>query len=273
MSAAGRVVLSISGLFIAGCVMWSGSDTPDLLGQAQQEGRESNPPSSGSSVFTQTEEPSDSLIKPTIVTIVERPWEHSVAIGQPIVPRGRDAIARELQIELKRVGCYTGALNGVWTKSTHQAMKVFSDRVNAKLPTDRPDIVLLALVLGHTDKVCGVPCPPGQSLSRTQQCTPDALLARTSRTKLTAASSRKPVHVTNAEPVTTSEVAGVSVPRGWTEHLDAAAPVEPPSSYAGVPSKRHQSRRTTKKHWQSPARHERAWASDFFRHRDRFTLY
>jgi hypothetical protein len=273
MSTAGRVVLLISGLSIAGCVMWSGTDTTDLLGQAQQEGRESNPPSSVSSAFSRTEEPSTSPINPTTVTIVERPWEHTVAIGQPIVPRGRDAIARELQMELKRVGCYAGALHGVWTKSTRQAMKNFSDRVNAKLPTDKPDIILLALVQGHPDKVCGVPCPSGQSLSRTQQCTPDALLARTSRTKLTAASSRKPIHVSNAGAVTTSAVGAVAIPGGWSEHPNDVAPVEPPSSEADIPPKRHQSRRTMKKHWQSPIRHERAWASDFFRHRDRFTLY
>jgi hypothetical protein len=206
------------------------------------------------------------------VTIVERPWEHSIPIGQPIVPRGRDAIARDLQIELKRVGCYAGGLNGVWSKSTRQAMKTFSDRVNAKLPIDNPDIILLALVQGHPDKVCGVPCPSGQSLSRTQHCTPDVLLARTSRTKLTAASSRK-LHVSNAGTVTTSVVGAVSDPRGWSEHPNDVAPVEPPSSDAGIPQKRHQPRRTMKKHWQSPVRHERAWASDFFRHRDRFTLY
>ena len=273
MGTAGRVVLLLSGLSVAGCVMGSGTGTTDLLGLAQQQGQETDPPSSGSSAFSPTEETSASLINPTTVTIVERPREHSVAIGQPIVPRGRDAIARELQLELKRVGCYAGALHGVWTKSTRQAMKTFSDRVNAKLPTDKPDIILLALVQGHPDKVCGVPCPSGQSLSRSQQCTPDALLARTSRAKLTAASSRKPVHAANVGTVTTSAVGAVSMPGGWSEHPNDVAPLEPPSSEAGIPPKRHQSRRAMKKHWQSPVRHERAWASDFFRHRERFTLY
>ena len=39
------------------------------------------------------------------------------------MPRDRDAIGRELQKELKRVGCYDGELNGAWTTSTSQAMK------------------------------------------------------------------------------------------------------------------------------------------------------
>ena len=281
MSTAGHVVLLISGLSVAGCVMSSGTDTADLLDHVQGQG--ANPPSSsssasgslasgsstlGSSVISGNEEPSQSLIETTIVTIVERPVERPVTLDQPL---DRDAIGRELQKELKRVGCYAGELNGAWTKSTRRAMKGFSDRVNAKLPIDKPDSILLALVQSYRDKVCGVPCPSGQSLSHTQQCMPDALLARASRTKLAA--GRKPTDVTHTRSVTTTAAGGVSVPPGWTEHADDLAPLEPPSSNAGIPHKRPAPRRVSKKHWQAPARHERAWASNFFRHRDRFTLY
>jgi hypothetical protein len=263
MSTAGHVVLLVSGLSVAGCVMSSGRDTSGLLDL--QGGQGSNSPSSGSSAISHNDAPSPSLIEPTIVTIVERPVERSLALGLLLNPRGRDAIGRELQKELKRVGCYAGELNGAWTKSTRQAMKVFADRVNAKLPIDKPDDILLALVVGYPNKVCGVPCPSGQSLTRTQQCIPDVLLARSGRTKLT--------HVTNARIVTTTVAGGISVPPGWTEHPDDVAPGEPPSSSAGIAHKRSAPRRVMKKHWQSPARHERAWASDFFRHRDRFSLY
>jgi hypothetical protein len=276
MSTAGHVVLLLSGLSVAGCVMSSGRDTSDLLDQVQQGGQGPNSPSSSSSPIRHDEAPSPSLIEPTIVTIVERPAERSLALGQPLNPRGRDAIGRELQKELKRVGCYAGELNGAWTKSTRQAMKVFTDRVNAKLPIDKPDDILLALVQAYPNKVCGVPCPSGQSLSHSQQCIPDVLLARSGRTKLTA--SRKPTHVTNTRTVTTTAAGGVSVPPEWTPpewtgHSDDVAPGEPPSSSADTPHKRSASRRAMKKHWQSPARHERAWASDFLRHRDRFSLY
>jgi hypothetical protein len=271
MSTAGHVVLLLSGLSVAGCVMSSGRDTSDLLDQVQQGGQGPNSPSSSSSPIRHDEAPSPSLIEATIVTIVERPVERSLALGQPLNPRGRDAIGRELQKELKRVGCYAGELNGAWTKSTRQAMKVFTDRVNAKLPIDKPDDILLALVQAYPNKVCGVPCPSGQSLSHSQQCIPDVLLARSGRTKLTA--SRKPTHVTNTRTVTTTAAGGVSVPPEWTGHSDDVAPGDPPSSSAGIPHKRSASRRAMKKHLQSPARHERAWASDFLRHRDRFGLY
>ena len=98
--------------------------------------------------------------------MTERPVKHPVVLGQPLVPRGRDAIERQLQKELRRVGCYSGELNGVWTTSTRRAMQAFTDRVNAVLPIDQPDGILLALVQGHPGKVCGAPCPVGQGLSR-----------------------------------------------------------------------------------------------------------
>lgn len=64
-------------------------------------------------------------------------------------PADRIAMIRDLQRELKRVGCYEGEIHGVWTRSTRDAMERFTDLANAKLPTHEPDIVLLSLVRGH----------------------------------------------------------------------------------------------------------------------------
>jgi hypothetical protein len=65
------------------------------------------------------------------------------------------SIAREIQKELNRVGCYDGAINGLWSARTRQAMKDFIDGVNARLPIDKPDEVLLSLVMGQSEIVCG----------------------------------------------------------------------------------------------------------------------
>jgi hypothetical protein len=237
MSASGRFILLISGVSVAVYVMWSetGTDVTVPPDQEQKEDQAPNPESSGKSALSPPEKPLFSSVKPTVVTIVERP----VALGQSIVPRSRDAIGRKLQKELKRVGCYAGELNGVWTRSTRHAMNTFVDRVNAKLSTDQPDSILLALVQGYPSKVCDLPCPSGQSLSRTQECTPDALLARSSRTKLTAGRDQRLAKVTSAWTVKTT----------------------------GAPY------RVAKKHWRPPARHEGGgWASNFFKRRDRLSL-
>jgi hypothetical protein len=93
------------------------------------------------------------------------------------------SLARELQRELRRVGCYDGEINGVWTTSTRRAMKAFTDRVNASLPLEEPDHVLLALVRNHPDSACDKPCPAGQGLSEAGRCLPISLLARAATAK------------------------------------------------------------------------------------------
>ena len=94
------------------------------------------------------------------------------------VPGDRASLVRELQRELKRVGCYSGDVNGVWTTSSRMAMKSVTDRVNATLPIDNPDDILLSLVRGQQDGVCGAPCPSGQTANDTGRCLPGATLAK-----------------------------------------------------------------------------------------------
>ena len=77
-------------------------------------------------------------------------------------PRDPASLARQLQSELRRVGCYDGELSGVWTPRTRMAMKAFTDRVNASLPVDKPDQILLALVQNHQ----GVACVPPPVLAK-----------------------------------------------------------------------------------------------------------
>src|SRR6516165_130811 len=149
LSASRHIILLFSGLSVAAYLMGSGTVRPD---QEQQQDQVSNPASSGESVFSRPGEPSFSIVAPTVVTVLEHPVKRSAA--PPPLPRGRDAIGREIQKELKRVGCYASELNGEWTTSTRHAMSAFAERVNARLPTEQPDSILLALVQGYPTKVC-----------------------------------------------------------------------------------------------------------------------
>ena len=152
-------------------------------------------------------EPVPSFSAPVIVTIVQRPSEPAKAAP---MPRDRDAIGRELQKELRRVGCYDGELNGAWTTSTKQAMKLFMERVNASLPTDEPDSILLTMVRGYQDRVCGKPCPAGQGLADGGRCVPNAILVR--------AAPKPPVPVAVAVSVPAPAITG------WTTTTTASAP-------------------------------------------------
>ena len=87
----------------------------------------------------------------TVASIGPRP-PMPVETSAPALDRG--SLTRALQRELKSVGCYNGEINGVWTTSTRQAMKTFTDRANAKLPVSEPDQVLLALIKGNRHFGC-----------------------------------------------------------------------------------------------------------------------
>jgi hypothetical protein len=94
------------------------------------------------------------------------------------LPGDRSQLARALQRELLRVGCYDREINGVWTTSSRMAMQTFLERVNAALPFDQPDVVLLNLVQAHKGAACGKSCPTGDSSTRSEQCLPNPLTAK-----------------------------------------------------------------------------------------------
>ena len=115
----------------------------------------------------------------TVPSPSSTPAPHEPTASEPkrIAPDDQPALTRELQRELKRVGCYNGEISGVWTTSSRLAMKTFVERVNAALPIDKPDPVLLSLVQVHRERACGVGCPGGQTEQAGGACVPSAVAA------------------------------------------------------------------------------------------------
>jgi hypothetical protein len=117
---------------------------------------------------------------PAVVTVSphNRP-NLRLAVAQPpkagALATDRTQLARELQKELRRVGCYDGEIHGAWTTSSKRAMKAFTERMNASLPVEEPDQVLLSLLHGQPDKACGRPCPAGESAAEGGRCVPSAV--------------------------------------------------------------------------------------------------
>jgi hypothetical protein len=85
-------------------------------------------------------------------------------------------LARQIQAELKRGGCYSGRLDGSWGERSRRAMETFVSRVNASLPTREPDVFLLSLVKGQTGDVCGRTCDNGRILQE-GRCVAGEILA------------------------------------------------------------------------------------------------
>ena len=67
----------------------------------------------------------------------------------------REELVRNLQREFKRVGCYHGDVDGSWGVGSKRAMGAFTDRVNASLPVEQPDFILLTLLQGQSGAICG----------------------------------------------------------------------------------------------------------------------
>jgi hypothetical protein len=155
---------------------------------------------------------------------------HSTFVsGRPVRQEGPNdsfSVTRAVQTELRRLGCYDGEANGHWSAARRAAAQRFLERVNARLPVDTADDVMLALLQGQSGLVCGQ-CPPGQELDAASRCIPTALVKRP-----TAA-------------VATGSLASRGEPSGWSKSDGEAAaqPADPGherdgSQHAQPPKKR-----------------------------------
>jgi hypothetical protein len=170
--------------------------------------------------------PQSAHATPVVVTLPPRS-EPSPMVQQPAVGRGTDpaALARDLQRELRRVGCYAGDLNGVWTLASRRSMKAFTDRVNAALPVDAPDPILLSLVRAHQGDACGKPCPAHEALAEDGRCLPTAVLAHL---------NRKAAPATEAASAKAKERPAPAI-SGWTTTVSVLPPPPAPSSPVAAP--------------------------------------
>lgn len=114
---------------------------------------------------------------PFVVTVESHIGNRRISQERLAIPKDRDALTRELQKELRRVGCYEGDISGAWSQSTRRAMKTFIERMNARLPIEEPNVVLYALVKGQLELVCGKPCSHGEMQSADGRCVPSFAFA------------------------------------------------------------------------------------------------
>lgn len=118
----------------------------------------------------------------TVTALPGLPSASAVAFATSAEDTGnRATLVRRIQRELRRVGCYDGQIDGEWDRTLRTSMGQFIDRVNATLPHQEPDVVLLTLVRNHKAAVCGSGCPTGQAQDDTGRCLPDAILAKAQR--------------------------------------------------------------------------------------------
>lgn len=111
------------------------------------------------------------------------PPEQPVPVAVEVDPA---ELARDLQVELNRVGCGTGTPDGIWGKKSQQALQAFSQKRGLSFATLEPSAAILDQVRAITDRVCQLSCavtqvekngvcvtkscPKGQNLSSRGVC-------------------------------------------------------------------------------------------------------
>jgi hypothetical protein len=181
--------------------------------------------------------PVTSFVAPPVLQQTQDAPSRKLSSSRPADDDARRELVRDLQRELKRVGCYDGEINGVWAPSSKRAMGAFTDRVNATLPLDEPDYILLTLVQGHTAQACGKGCPTGQGMNESGKCIPRAVLAQTAKRP-----GDKPAAIEEDRPAA-NRAATTTVPKqplarsssAWSTVVTEAQPPQPPAPVQARP--------------------------------------
>ena len=148
----------------------------------------------------------------TAVVIPPRPYPPA-QVTTPAAVAGSAQLVRQVQNELKRLGCYDHEINGEWTPATRSAMKDFLDRANAVLPSGVLGAAHLALLKGQSEPICGTNCPAGQSLAKDGRCLPSALFSLATKHAASARTTPGSEASNTVTDVTVSPTPPVRVPR------------------------------------------------------------
>jgi hypothetical protein len=168
----------------------------------------------------------------TTIVLPSRPVREDARISSQNKEREPQRLVRDLQRELKRVGCYVQDIDGEWTTGTRKAMKDFAERVNAGFSVERPEPIHLTLLQNHRDVVCRDSCRAGEGLAD-NHC---------SASLLVVSDTRKPVAPTAPmQIIWTKSYLTPASPE--PDPAEAAPPPDPaPRAEAAPRPRRHSSR-------------------------------
>jgi hypothetical protein len=94
------------------------------------------------------------------------------ADASPLDAATRAALARDIQAELARLGCYAGPVDGAWSPETQRAAGLFVTEANARIPVSEPDFALFSLAKTATENEA---CGPAITVAQTPVVPPPAM--------------------------------------------------------------------------------------------------
>jgi tetratricopeptide (TPR) repeat protein len=80
----------------------------------------------------------------------------------PAIPSDPATLARDLQSELKRVGCDPGPIDAQWGQQTQRALQRFAERTKLALPLAEPTAAALNAVSAQQGRICPLACADHQ---------------------------------------------------------------------------------------------------------------
>ena len=90
--------------------------------------------------------------------------EASESTGSSLVPSDPAKLIRDLQTELKRIGCLDGAADGDWGNQSKRALKDFAHHAKLSIPNDEPTEDALRAAGAMKTRVCPVVCDGDEKL-------------------------------------------------------------------------------------------------------------
>jgi hypothetical protein len=94
-----------------------------------------------------------------------------------IAAADREALTRNLQTALNRVGCYRGEIDGHWGTQGRAALAQFAKLTKHELAVDEPSQPALQAVTERTERVCPMQCDAGK-IERNGRCVEKATASR-----------------------------------------------------------------------------------------------
>ena len=84
---------------------------------------------------------------------------HQVDLARADVPQAE--LAKSLQSELSRVGCFTGALDGEWNAASQRSLKLFNRQAGTKFDTKLASVDALDAIKLRSSRICPMICDHG----------------------------------------------------------------------------------------------------------------
>jgi hypothetical protein len=84
---------------------------------------------------------------------------HQVDLARTDVPQAE--LAKSLQSELSRVGCFTGAVDGEWNAASQRSLELFNRQARTKFDTKLASLDALDAIKLRSSRICPMICDHG----------------------------------------------------------------------------------------------------------------